>query len=340
MVRHPLSLIATSASLMLAWSTATQANTLAHWRFEAGPAGAQLDHLDPNFGYPNFSADVPDSSGNGNALSVWDEGGAGFAYRSDVPAPTLANGDANNFSIKNTGGGPAAYTGPGVMRTIEPSAFTVEASFKLENGGFRTLVGRDSRATNVAGAAPNGDLAGLYLQATPNNNVAIKFIDKAGYFHVAETTVGDVIQTFDFPSDNDGTTAHWYHMAGVSDGSTLSLYLADATAGIDYQLVAQTDLTLSGSPDTALANGSTGDADGGGEGTSPDGNDWAAGDWSVGRGLYAGGHVDRGYGFIDEVRISDMALAPSEFLFLPIPEPSSMVLVLGAAALLAVARKR
>ena len=88
----------------------------------------------------------------------------------------------------------------------------------------------------------------------------------------------------------------------VSDGSTLSLYIRDATANGDWVLIAQTDMTLSGSPNTALTMG------------TGDGGDWNAGDWTVGRGLYNGAHGDRAKGFIDEVRISDSALTISEFL--------------------------
>jgi hypothetical protein len=63
------------------------------------------------------------------------------------------------------------------------------------------------------------------------------------------------------------------------------------------------------------------------------GGDWHAGEWSVGRGLYNGGHGDRAYGFVDEVRISNSALAPSEFLA-AVPEPASgAVILLGLLGL-------
>jgi len=278
-------------------------HTVAYWRFEDGPAGAQLPHGGGADGV--FAADIVDSSGNGNALSTWTAAAwAGEAYRTDVPASTVPNTHAtNHFSIKNTGGYPGMFTGSDAMRSMTPAAWTVEASFKPETGGYRTLVGRDSRGANTAPGG-NADLSALYFQIQPDNSVAIKFCDVAGYWHEA-ISAGGLIHGFDYPSDHEGVNGHWYDMAGVSDGQKLSLYLNDVTAGTGYQLVAQTDMTTSGSSNTALTAG------------MGSGGDWQAGNWSVMRGLYAGGHTDRGYGFIDEVRISDAGLDPSQFLFAP-----------------------
>ena len=58
-----------------------------------------------------------------------------------------------------------------------------------------------------------------------------------------------------------------------------------------------------------------------------------AGTWTVGRGLWGGGHTDRLFGYVDEVRISDTALRPYQFL--GVPEPATMVLLgLGSLALI------
>ncbi|HEY3267288.1 MAG TPA: carboxypeptidase regulatory-like domain-containing protein [Armatimonadota bacterium] len=247
-----------------------------------------------------WSADVADSSGNGNALSVWTGAAwAGYVYKSDVPFSSIPQtGVANNFSVKNSGGSPGMWNN--TLRTWSPSAWTVEASFKPENGGWRTIVGRDSRA---AATQPGGDAnaAALYFQLQPENRVAVTFQDVMGYGYTAVSAAG-AVQGFDYGTDPDGLTGKWYSMAGVSDGSKLSLYLNDIASGKGYQLVAQTDLTLQGSTNTALTVG------------LGSGSDWTAGDFSVGRGLYNGGHVDRAYGFIDEVRLSDTALTPNQFL--------------------------
>lgn len=312
--------LATLAWAAFAGGMAADAATVAYWRFEDGPANTDVNHI---AGAGNtFSADILDVSGNGNHLSTWITGGCcGYAYRSDVPfSPVPQTGAVNNFSVKNTGGGPGMFTGSSVSlpsgvdaETMTPLAFTVEASWKPEVGGYRTVVGRDAR--NVATSDAN--LAALYLQAQPDNSLAIKFADLAGNFHQA-VTAPNFVQGYNFGNDPEGLQGTWYKIAGVSDGATLKLY-------VNGVLQASTPIV---SADARLAIGST------------SGGDWHAGGWSVGRGLYGGGHGDRAYGFIDEVRISNMALAPSQLLQNVVPEPACIVLVAMAGSLFAAARRR
>lgn len=295
-------------------------STVAYWRFEEGPSDALLYHTVADGVYQQA---VADSSGNGYGLSAWSSGAwASSFYRNNtLPAALIPlTGAANNFSIKNSGGYPGMFTDPSAaIRTITPSQFTIEAAFKPENGGYRTIVGRDSKGAGTqAGADPSA--AALYFQIQPNNNVAITFQDVSGYQYTAVSAAG-VIHGFDYPTDPDGNLGTWYAMAGVSDGTTLSLYLDDLSGSLGYQLVAQTALNQ-GSPNTALTMG------------VGSGSDWTAGDWSVGRGLYNGGHGDRAYGYIDEVRISDSALDPNQFLMVPEPATGTMILLgLGCLAL-------
>lgn len=293
-----------------------QAATVAYWRFEDGPAGANVDRGGQADGvyYPGTA----DSSGNGYELSAWSNGGgAGYAYNSNVGGAT-AGGSPNNFSVKNTGGFPAMWTSTDdAIRTQTFASFTIEATFKIENGGYRTLVGRDSRGSVTTG---NLDLAALYLQAMPNNALAIKFSDVSGYWHEA-LSANNVFTSFDFPTDPNGDLAPWYSIAAVSNGSTLALYLRETTSPTWTQ-IAFTDLTLSGSADTTMTAG------------TGDGGDWDAGNFTVGRGLYAGGHGDRAWGYLDEVRISDTALNTGDFIMV-VPEPGSFALAaLGGLAML------
>lgn len=307
------------AVLSVCWMS-VHADTVAYWRFEEGPADAQV----PHGGQPDgvYYEGTADSSGNGYGLSVWAEGWAGYAYKTDVGG-SVVSGNANNFSVKNSGGYPGMFTETGAgIQTISPAAFTIEATFKLENGGYRTIVGRDSEGSVTTG---NLDLAALYFQAIPDNALAIKFCDVSGYWHEAISATG-IFTTFDFPTNPDGIGTPWYSLAAVSDGSILSLYLRNVTEGGIWDLIAQTDMTLSGSPDTALTAG------------TGDGGDWDAGNWSVGRGLYNGGHGDRAYGYIDEVRISNDALGTGEFLMV-VPEPTTMLL-LGLGSLAAIRNRK
>jgi len=290
------------AAAMVVGTSPVNAATVAYWRFERGPANTPVPH---GTAVGVFDGTTPDVSGNGNSLSTWTEGDwAGYAYRADVPLARVSQtGVSNQFSVKNTGANPAMFTSAtgslpsGInAQTMTPVQFTVEASYKPEaNGSWRTIVGRDARDV----ATEDGNLAALYLQVRPDDSVGISFVDVSGYVHRAYSPPG-WLYGFDFGTNPEGAGAPWYHLTGVSDGATLKMY-------VDNVLVASTDLTLSGSPNQALAVGTT------------SGADWVAGAWSVGRGLYAGGHGDRAYGFIDEVRISNSALRPGEFLFAPRP---------------------
>ena len=302
-----------------------QAGDVAYWRFEEGPAGANVARNGQADG--TFYGAVADSSGNGNTLSAWSDGSyAGYSYRANVGSSFVPEtGAANNFSVKNTGGSPAMFTQTGsALQTWTPSQWTIEASFKLENGGYRTIVGRDSK-----GATPNpdGNLAAMYLQAIPGNALAIKYADVSGVWHEA-VSAQNIFTGFDFPTDNDGNLAPWYSMAATSDGSTLSLYLRQMGVGdTGWNLIAQTDMTGSGSANTAMSAG------------TGSGSDWSAGNFSVGRGLYNGGHTDRAYGYIDEVRFSDAALNPGSFL-MSTPEPGTAALVLVGMGVVAIRRRQ
>lgn len=306
-----------AVTLMSVLALSVNAGTVAYWRFEEGTDGADVDRggLDNGVYYPACL----DNSGYGNELSTWSTGWAGYQYTSNVGLSEVG-GAANNLSVRNSGSYPAMWTSSDdAISSMTFSSFTIEAMFKLEDGGYRTIVGRDSQGT----ATTNGSLAALYFQAMPDNALAIKYCDVEGYWHEAISAT-NVFDSYTYSEDPDGDTAPWYSMAAVCDGSTLSLYLDEIGDGLDWELIAQTDLTLSGSTDTTLTAG------------AGDGGDWDAGNWSVGRGLYAGGHGDRAWGYIDEVRISDSALTVDQFL---VPEPATLAL-LGLGALTGLRRRK
>lgn len=307
------------SSFLIACSCA-HASTVAYWRFENGPANANVPHATAA---GVFDGSTPDVSGNGNNLSVWTlGGGSGFVYRGDVPYATVPqDGTTNLFSIKNSGSGPASFTKASVslptgvnIDTFTPAQFSVELSCKPEiTGGYRTLLSRDAK--NIATADAN--LAALYLQIRPDDSVGIAFTDVSGYTHSAFSPPG-WMYGFNFGSNPDGVGVPWYSLAATSDGNTLKMY-------VDKVLVASTNIAASGSPNRALAKGSV------------NGSDWTTGSWAVGRGLYGGNHTDRAYGFIDEVRISDKALATGEMLTGSVPQVSGIAMS-GVAATIQVTK--
>ena len=114
--------------------------------------------------------------------------------------------------------------------------------------------------------------------------LSIRESDLAVEYH----DMDDVIHTLQVPAGIK--PGIWYSVAAVSDGSMLSLYLNGRVLGI-------LNLTEESS-NTAMAKG--------------------YGTWSVSRGMWNKDHVDRFYGVIDEVAISDCALSPSSFV---VPRP-------------------
>lgn len=112
-------------------------------------------------------------------------------------------------------------------------------------------------------------------------------------------TGADVVSTFEAVANT------WYHIAAVADDTTLYLY-------VDGVLQGSTPFTgglFDPEPDTL---------------------------WTIGRGQWSNGNVDFLTGYIDEVRFSDTALRPSQFL--NVPEPGAAVL--GALGLLGLLRRR
>lgn len=92
----------------------------------------------------------------------------------------------------------------------------------------------------------------------------------------------------DVASPANYSLGKWYNLAATGDNSTLKLYI-DALDGKGYQLVAQKAIQ-------GALNSTTGDVFSLGRGFNRNPTDWTG-------------------GLLDEVRVSDQALSPSEFLF-------------------------
>lgn len=306
-----VALLAAGGSLIA--SVPARAQTVAYYRFEEGAVGARVpvtsDAVAPG-GSP-----VLDYSGNGNNMKTFADFSAP-TYSSNVPAPVIPQTGALNqrslaftpnqdvYSQNAVGGGPNGGT---LNDHVFPS-FTIEASVNFNSlDGFQTFVGRDR---------PGETLGFFYLRKWGGNDPNLNSLNV--------TVVADDNTTFDLFSTGTGagdafSTAQintWYNVVAQSNGSILSLFVQNNATGV-YELQGSTAIT------TPLSN--TG-----------------ATNFTVGRGWF-NGPTDWVNGSVDEVRISDRALAPSQFLFAPraaIPEPGSLLLALPALGVLAGARLR
>jgi hypothetical protein len=279
------------------------AHTVAYWRFEDRPLGNLAPDTQDN---ANPVRATTDSSYNGNDLYCYNTG-LRPTFSGDVPAPVVPqSGMANRGCIavtEPTEGGLSkrefythsqfSHASPVDVQKIEPAQWTIEASVKTKQllHGRQVIVCRDGRPPargESAGEAPR-----LILEINQAGRFSIRFADVQGRFHEACAS--------QFPVEAN----RWYHLAAMSDGATLKLFVKSndgkADDGRGYVLQASAEL-----PKTPGLNG-TGTA----LGKCSDDSEWA-----LGRGREVNWE-DSGWfqGWLDEVRISDTALEPADFLF-------------------------
>ena len=120
------------------------------------------------------------------------------------------------------------------LQEITPAEWTIEASVrpKWQCQGPQTFVCRDGKL---------GEQPWLSFQINNLDQFAIRFVDVERRLHEA---VASKLKL---------KTNHWYHLAAISDGRTLKLYV-DCLDGRGYQLQASTELPKTGS--TALGKSS------------------------------------------------------------------------------------
>jgi hypothetical protein len=249
----------------------------AYWRFDEANATAGTPVVPGN---DNGGA-VKDSI-NANHMRAYDAGTTPDYTAAVAPTPLksgLVNSLALNFSVHDDLYTDTKQINNGMIG--EPVAPDV-SGFTIE-AAFQpsALVGFQGIVGREG--QPNGSLSEtLELKIRGDNNLLqIEQFDKAG----------NQVQV---SSINPMNIGQWYYSAVVNDGSNLSLYI-DSNDGHGYVLQGTTPVN------GALFQGN---------------DDWDK-TWSIGRGFYNGVPADWFNGVIDEVRLSNSALSPSDFLFAP-----------------------
>jgi hypothetical protein len=288
----------------------------AYWRFEEGPSGTTVN---------SAVADPVRDSINQNHLDAFAPE-TSPTYTSSVPPKPLKSGLANTLALDfapHAGGGDDLFTqyndgasGKGLAKHINDGiiapggGFTVEAAFNTNNPArYAAIVSKEGQP---GGSRPVETLE--FKTRADSSKLQIEIWDGNG----ADIHVESIAPI---------NAGQWYYAAAVDNGSTLSLYL---DSGSGYQLqgsVAATGALFQGVPANPL---------------------WDA-SWTVGRGQYGGNPTDWFDGIIDEVQITNSALAPSQFEFAPagggastaVPEPTAVALIaLALACCLASLRNR
>ena len=277
------------------------AATAAYWRHEEGTAGGLIP--------PGFDT-VIDSSGNFNDMRTFDPAFTSATYTSSVSPLALRSGLANTLALDFGPGGDEDrfrggldddnYTEGKPIQTQVFSAMTVELAFRMDTvAGYQALFGRDGK--------PLGDAPGEFDSPVPPLKVLVRgddFPDAVPNQLFVEWVDGDGFAETDVHFMAGGETIlpdTWYHMAFTLSATDAELWVAKATG--EYILKdALSGQDFVGAAGEVLVQDPT--------------------TFTIGRGAFGNGITDWSDAIIDEVRVSDTALLPNQFLFLAVDGPA------------------
>jgi len=273
-----------------------------YWRFEEGTNGVHQGNNDDYY---------VDSSGNGNHMAtditpILSTATTDVPF-ANVPQTGAADTMARTFTpdVQNVGTF-GAETGGNSIDSMNLDSFTVECMAKANAVGWQVAVCKDGEPRYPVEGWVDSSFGIKFRGEGPDNHkIQLFFFDE-------NTNFVECWSSFNY------NLGDWYRIACVVEGGTqATLYIAEPGETV-YDLEETKTTTLQGPPIT----GGLIDSD------YP---------WVIGRGLHWGAEIDGFNGNVDEVRISDTALLPGEFLGV-VPEPG-MILGGIALALLAFRRK-
>jgi hypothetical protein len=294
-----------SAAMAVTAPPAALAETEAYWRHEEGPAGGLI---------PAGPDTVLDSSGKGNHMQTFNPAFTSATYSSTVSPVPLRSGLANTLSLVfGPGGDDGGLNDDNFMTAAKPlspqlfDAITVEVAFRMDTvAGYQAIMGEDGK--------PLGNAPGEDDSPVPPFKVLIRGDDFPGGVPnqlFIEWIDGDGTLFSDIHFLASGATVvpnQWYHVAVTINATDAALWVAGESGG--YQLLDTESGDFAGPMGNVIVEEPLG--------------------WSIGRGMFNNGVADWSDALIDEARISDVVLAPNQFLF--VPEPAAAGLAAVAAA--------
>lgn len=195
------------------------------------------------------------------------------------PSFTAETPTAEGLAMRNADLHQDGYATDAALRDWAPAEWTIETAVMLTGDAvsaqrWQTLIGRDSSAPG------GGSGSALYFQKTWDN-----------YFRIDFVTAGE--QRYIATSTTQMQANRWYRMAATSDGDVLRLWINDSpNDGNAWVLAAETQMSTTLDNSMALADGN----------------------WTFGRGWWGGNYVDHINGYMDDIRFSDAALQPHQFV--------------------------
>ncbi len=278
------------------------AATAAYWRHEEAIAVGGI--------VPDGPDTVLDSSGNGNHMQTFSSAIAPFTaatYSSTVSPLPLRSGLPNTKSL-DFGPSPEFGTDDGgglnddnftTNKTIQTQLFTaqtVELAFNMNSvSGYQAVFGKDGKPLGDEVGEPDSPVPPFKVLIRGDdfpggvlNQLFVEWIDGDGDIHFLNS--GETVQA-----------GAWYHIAVTRTATDAELWVAQGTG--DYLL-----------KDAISGEDFAGDA---GEIEV-----FEQLGYTIGRGMFNNGVTDWADAIIDEVRISDTALTPENFLFLPSGAPT------------------
>ncbi len=239
-------------------------------------------------------------SANGATVGYWDfeQGVPGSQMSTQAVAVGAVEGLANDYALyvegsssspvfSEPGNGALGY---GIAGVFTPNQFLYTSDAALDN--FSTDTWTVEFTFNLSTVSGWITMIGRDYSSTSQSAMYIQKVN-GGQLGLTFRTVSSELLYCN--SDYDIAANTWYRVAIVANVNTVDIYV-DTVDGNGYQSI--------GSWDLDTIDGSGGAVD----------HSCLAGPWSFGRGMYNSGRGDWITGMIGEVRISDAALSPSEFL--------------------------